>query len=90
MPFNNDHLSELNLLAMFDGASSREGIKVHQHSAPLELVDAAERLYRKGLITQRDGGYLTPLGNETAEHVQKVLAILSSSPDEAMPAANGG
>ena len=78
MPFSQDHLSELNLLALFDDSSSQEGIKVHQHSAEPAMVAAAERLHQKGLITQKDGGYLTTLGNETAEHVQKVLAVLSS------------
>lgn len=79
MNFTQDHLDELNLLNLFDSASSQEGIKVHQHSADPAMVAAADRLHRKGLITQKDGGYLTPLGNETAEHVQKVLSVLSSS-----------
>lgn len=78
MPFSEDHLSELNLLALFDDTSSQEGIKVHQHSAEPTMVAAAERLHRKGLITQKDGGYLTPLGAETAEHVQKALSVLTS------------
>lgn len=78
MPFSQDHLHELNLLALFDSASSHEGIKVHQHTATHEMVAAAQRLHQKGLVTQKDGGYLTPLGNETAEHVEKVLAILNS------------
>lgn len=81
MPFSQDHLSELNLLALFDSASSREGLKVHRHSASPDMVAAAHRLYRKGLITQKDGGYLTPLGNEVAEQVERVLAVLSSNPD---------
>lgn len=78
MPFSPDHLEELNLLALFNLSSAQEGIKVHQHTAAPEAVAAAERLYRKGLITQTDGGYLTSLGIETAEHTQKLLAILSS------------
>ncbi|MFC4258860.1 TIGR02647 family protein [Marinobacter lacisalsi] len=79
MPFSQDQLSELNLLALFDDSSSQEGIKVHRHSAEPAMVAAAERLHRKGLITQKDGGYLTPLGAETAEHVQRTLAVLSSN-----------
>lgn len=78
MPFSSDHIAELNLLALFKTPSSQEGIKVHQHSAPPETVAAAERLHRLGLITQKDGGYLTSLGCETVEHTQKLLAILSS------------
>ncbi len=76
MSFLQDHLNELNLLGLFDSSSSLEGIKVHTNTADPAMVGAAERLHLKGLITQKDGGYLTPLGSETAEHVQKVLAVL--------------
>lgn len=78
MPFSPDHIEELNLLALFNLSSAQEGIKVHQHSAAPESVAAAERLFNKGLITQIDGGYLTRLGSETAEHTQKLLTILST------------
>lgn len=80
MPFTPEHLDELNLLAQFQWpSSSQEGIKVHQQSAAPEVVAAAGRLHRKGLITRDDGGYLTSLGNETAEHTQRLLAILTSA-----------
>ncbi|WP_152208578.1 TIGR02647 family protein [Marinobacter changyiensis] len=78
MPFSPDQIEELNLLTLFNLTSAQEGIKVHRHSAAPESVTAAERLFKKGLITQVDGGYLTPLGSETAEHTQKLLTILSS------------
>lgn len=78
MAFSSDHLDELNLLALFNLSSAQEGIKVHQRSATPEAVAAAERLHQKGLITQKDGGYLTGLGIESAEHAQRLLAILSS------------
>lgn len=80
MPFSSEHIDELNLLAMFDlsSSSAQEGIKVHQHSAAPAMVAAAERLHHKGLITQKDGGYLTSLGSETAEHAQRVLSVLTS------------
>lgn len=77
MPFSPEHIAELNLLAQFDSGSALEGIKVHRHSAAPEVVAAAERLYHKGLISQKDGGYLTSLGCETVEHTQKLLGILS-------------
>jgi uncharacterized protein (TIGR02647 family) len=80
MAFSSQHLDELNLLALFNLSSTQEGIKVHQHSATAESVAAAERLYQKGLVTQKDGGYLTSLGIECAEHTQRLLAILSSQP----------
>ncbi|TVP60236.1 MAG: TIGR02647 family protein [Halomonadaceae bacterium] len=78
MPFSDDHLAELNLLASFSTPSSLEGIKVHKNSAAPETVAAAERLHQKGLITNPDGGYLTSLGCETVEHTQKLMGILSS------------
>lgn len=78
MPFSADHLAELNLLAQFPSSSTQEGIKVHAHSASAETVRAAENLYAKGLISQKDGGYLTPLGAEAVELTQKLQAIFSS------------
>ncbi|BES72955.1 TIGR02647 family protein [Marinobacter nanhaiticus D15-8W] len=78
MPFTPDLVAELNLLALFNLHSIQEGIKVHQHSATPDAVAAAERLHRKGLTTQIDGGYLTQLGIEAAEHAQRVLGILRS------------
>ncbi|WP_020208637.1 TIGR02647 family protein [Gilvimarinus chinensis] len=78
MPFSQDQLSELNLLTLFSSSSTQEGIKVHQHSADPATVAAAERLHKKGLVTQPDGGYLTPLGSEMTEHVHKVLSVLRS------------
>ena len=64
MSFSSEHIAKLNLLALFDSPSSLAGIKVHRHQADPETVAAAERLYQKGLITQKDGGYLTSLGCE--------------------------
>jgi uncharacterized protein (TIGR02647 family) len=78
MAFTNHHLAELNLLSLFNLSSINEGIKVHSHSPSTDAVAAAERLYTKGLITQKDGGYLTSLGTEAAEHAQRLLSVLSS------------
>lgn len=78
MPFTPDLVAELNLLALFNLHSTQEGIKVHQHSAAPDAVAAAERLHQKGLTTQVDGGYLTQLGIEAAEHAQRVLDILKN------------
>lgn len=80
MAFPPDLVSELSLLALFDGSSSQEGLKVHQQSADPTLVAAAQRLHQKGLITHADGGYLTSLGAEAAEHFQRVVAVLTSDP----------
>jgi uncharacterized protein (TIGR02647 family) len=77
MPFSPNHLAELNLLLQFPSTSTQEGIKVHSHSAAPETVHAAEALYSKGLITQNDGGYLTPLGCEAVELTQKLQSMVA-------------
>ena len=81
MPFSQDQLSELNLLALFESSSSQQGIKVHQHSADPATVAAVQRLHERGLVTQPDGGYLTPLGSEITEQVHKILSLLSGPSD---------
>jgi uncharacterized protein (TIGR02647 family) len=43
------------------------------------VIDAAIRLYQKKLITQNDGGYLTDLGREAAEHADALLSILCAN-----------
>ncbi len=78
MAFTNDHLAELNLLTLFNLSSINEGIKVHSHSASNDAIAAASRLHAKGLITQKDGGYLTSLGSEAAEQAQRLLSVLST------------
>ena len=50
-------------------------------AAPAAIA-ATQRLYDKGLVTQKDGGYLTPLGLEAAEHAQTLLTVLTSKPGE--------
>jgi uncharacterized protein (TIGR02647 family) len=35
-------------------------------------------LHKKGLITQSDGGYLTNLGLEAAEHAESLCRILQA------------
>ncbi|MCH8531070.1 MAG: TIGR02647 family protein [Saccharospirillum sp.] len=77
MPFSVDHLAELNLLTQFPMTSQQAGLKVHSHEADPALVAAAQRLHEKGLISQKDGGYLTPLGSEALELSQKLAGILS-------------
>ena len=76
--FTQDLLDELNLLSQFDLKSLQAGIKVHS-SAGHETVEAAERLYSKGLTTQVDGGYLTDRGVEMAQSVQFVLRAMAST-----------
>jgi len=75
MPFNTELTAELNLLTQFNLKNEQDGIKVH-HDAASDLIEAAERLHNKGLITQVDGGYLTDLGRRAAEHSQALTTIL--------------
>jgi uncharacterized protein (TIGR02647 family) len=77
MPISQDLVHEMNLLAQFDLHSMQKGIKVHADAGD-ELVAAARRLHDKGLTDRDDGGYLTSLGHDAAEHVQNLLQILKS------------
>ena len=78
MPYTPDLVHELNTLIRFDLETSQQGIKVHKNADP-EVIAATRRLYEKGLLTLADGGYLTGLGRDAAEHAQAVLTILTSS-----------
>lgn len=69
-------IEEIALLNQFNLDSMQAGIKVHAHAAPAGLVEAASRLFAKGLTTQPDGGYLTNLGFDAARHAQSLLMIL--------------
>ena len=75
MPYTNEIIEEVNILARYNLDTTQEGIKVHTNAAA-EVLAATERLFSKGLISQQDGGYLTSLGREAAEHAQNLLTIL--------------
>jgi len=77
MSLNHEIVDELRLLTLFNLASIQEGIKVHSDAEP-NMIAAAERLWHKNLITQKDGGYLTDLGIEAVECIQKAITILSN------------
>ncbi len=70
-------IEEIKILTHYNLTSIQEGIKVHGSAKP-EVIAAANRLFEKGLTSQADGGYLTDLGIEAAEHAQGVLTILTS------------
>lgn len=76
MAIPNELMNELNLLMQFDLSTTFQGIKVHSNTADPENIAAIERLFEKGLVTQKDGGYLTGLGHDAAEHIQTVVGIL--------------
>ena len=70
-------VEEIELLTLFSLTSTLEGLKIH-HAADVGRIQAGERLHAKGLTTQADGGYLTPLGVEAAEHAQALVRLLQS------------
>ena len=76
MPFTHELVDELNTLIRFDPHSSQTGLKVHTNADPA-IIAATKRLHAKGLLTQVDGGYLTPDGRDVAGHAQATLAMLS-------------
>ncbi|WP_421132605.1 TIGR02647 family protein [Alteromonas sp. A079] len=75
--FDHEMLDELNLLLKFPSDSLLQGLKIH-HDASQSTVNAASRLYAKGLITQPDGGYLTDLGIDLADHARHIQSALGS------------
>jgi uncharacterized protein (TIGR02647 family) len=86
MPYTPDLVHELNTLIRFDLDTGQHGIKVHK-TADAEVIAAVQRLHAKGLVTQADGGYLTSLGRETAEHAQLMLGFLTAGVAASVSAA---
>jgi len=80
MSYTPQNLAALQVLMLFSSPTGLEGIKVHKSAAP-ELIAAAASLHEAGFITQVDGGYLTQLGIETAEHAHSLFYLLNSSAD---------
>jgi len=78
---NTDTLEEMQLLLKFVESpkhpGTQSGIKVHS-SASQSHKTAAQRLFNKGLISQKDGGYLTDRGIEAADHCQHLSALLTT------------
>lgn len=77
MPYSDELIAELELLTLFNLDNHLEGLKVHHDADPRHQA-AVDRLYRKGLTNQADGGYLTSLGRDAAEHAQALLTILAA------------
>jgi uncharacterized protein (TIGR02647 family) len=69
-------IQDLALLARFDLTNLELGIKLHQDSDP-ELRESAQRLFQKGVITEADGGYLTPFGVSLLEYLDHLLNALT-------------
>ncbi|RTE65533.1 TIGR02647 family protein [Amphritea opalescens] len=79
MPYTNEIMEEINMLIRFSQSSDHQGLKVHHDVAAQALVDATQRLFDKKLITLFDGGYLTPLGHEAADHAHALMNILNTT-----------
>lgn len=77
MPYTPDLVDELNTLIRFDPSTNQQGLKVHK-AADAKVIAATQRLHAKGLLTLADGGYLTSLGRNAAEHAQAALTLLTS------------
>jgi uncharacterized protein (TIGR02647 family) len=75
MVYNAELNDELNILARYNLKTTQQGIKIHSSAEP-PVVAAAQRLFDKGLTSQTDGGYLTPLGRKAAEMTQDLLLIM--------------
>lgn len=76
MAFNQQLTDELNLILKFPHQSLMQGLKIH-HDADPDIISAAQRLFEKGIITQPDGGYLTDLGHDLAEHATVIESALT-------------
>ena len=79
MELPDDLYEEIKLLNRYKLDNISEGLKIH-HNAEDKTVAAAQRLNEKELTTLEDGGYLTQLGIQAAEHAQKLISILQSAP----------
>lgn len=78
MNYSPELLDEMHILKLYNLESMQEGIKIHSTAAP-GMIKAAQRLFDKGIITENDGGYLTPRGLEAAEHAHALLGLLAET-----------
>ena len=76
MRYTQQQMAEIDILIRYNLQTTQQGIKVHSN-ANKEQVEAVPRLYDKGLVTQKDGGYLTDLGRKAAEHAQALILMLA-------------
>ena len=79
MPFTKELTDELDLILKFPHKSLMQGLKIHNDADPA-LVAAARRLFDKGIVDQHDGGYLTNLGHDIAEHAIVITSALTTKP----------
>ncbi len=77
MSYTPDNIAELEVLMLYDLSTNQEGIKIHKTAEPAKIA-AAQRLFKKGFISQVDGGYLTSLGRKAAEYTQFLHTMLNA------------
>ncbi len=77
MSYTPENIAEIEVLMLFNHSTNQEGIKIHK-TAELAVIVAAQSLFGKGFVTQADGGYLTSLGHEAAEHAQSLFTMLNA------------
>lgn len=76
MRYSQDQMAEIDILIHYNLESTQQGIKVHSEASRVQ-IEAVQRLFDKGLVTQIDGGYLTDLGRKAAEHAQALILMLA-------------
>ena len=76
MRFTKEQIAEIEILICYNLESIHQGIKVHSNADKVK-VEAVQRLFEKGIVTQTDGGYLTDLGINAAEHAQALIVLLA-------------
>ena len=76
MNYTQEQIAELDILINYSLESTQQGIKVHSNADEV-VLEAVERLFDKGLVTQIDGGYLTDIGRKAAEHAQALVLMLA-------------
>lgn len=77
MALTQEQLEELQLLSLFPVNTLQAGLKIHSDAAPVR-IEAAQRLFAKGLISQSDGGYLTSLGLEAVQQLESLKTTLAA------------
>ncbi len=75
MTYTKEQMAEMDILIHYNLGNTEQGIKVHSNAGE-EQIGAVKRLFEKGLVTQVDGGYLTDIGRQAAEHAQALVLML--------------
>ncbi len=69
-------VEELNLLMHILTNSSPEDVNISANADPA-MIAASQRLFQKGLVSQNNGGQLTDVGREAADHLNRLTNLMS-------------